>query len=64
MFRCLAKPAGVYILDEPFQALDHATIQKVKDVLRDVITNHDTLIFVTHYKEEIPDFVDLEMRLA
>jgi molybdate transport system ATP-binding protein len=56
LIRALVQDADLLILDEPFQGLDSYKIGLSKALLNEVC--HDkTLIFVTHYKGEIPSIV-------
>jgi molybdate transport system ATP-binding protein len=45
-------------LDEPCQGLDSAQVQLLKEVIDDMAASSDmTLIFVSHYEEDIPSCV-------
>lgn len=54
--RSLVKEVDLLILDEPFQGFDNELIEKSKSLL-DQYCKETTLIFVTHYKSEIPPSV-------
>lgn len=62
--RALAKNAPLLILDEPCQGLNDTEKLFIKDLL-DSICRHTnlTLIYVSHYREEIPDSVTLSYEL-
>jgi len=56
--RALVKNPPLLLLDEPFQAFDKATIEKAKFLLDEVLTPSHTLVFISHYRSEIPDSVE------
>jgi molybdate transport system ATP-binding protein len=56
LIRALVQPSDLLILDEPFQGLDSYKIGLSKALLNEV-GEDKTLIFVTHYKAEIPNIV-------
>lgn len=62
--RALVKAPPVLLLDEPFQGLDPDTIAKSKLLLSEILTQKNTLIFITHFKNEIPMVVDKVFDLA
>ncbi len=62
--RALVKNPPLLLLDEPFQGLDTATINKAKRLLSAILTAEHTLVFISHYVEEIPDTVNLFAYLA
>jgi molybdate transport system ATP-binding protein len=53
--RSLVKMPPILILDEPCQGLDRINRRRILDAI-DVIGEHSatTIIYVTHYPEEIP----------
>jgi molybdate transport system ATP-binding protein len=56
--RALVKNPPLLILDEPCQGLDAAHIQQFREIVDDICnTFHTTLLYVSHYKEEIPSCV-------
>jgi ATP-binding cassette subfamily F protein uup len=53
------------ILDEPCQGLDEEQIHRVKEILDYICTNSQTtLIYVSHYASDIPECVNLYLKLA
>jgi molybdate transport system ATP-binding protein len=54
--RSLVKTVDLLILDEPFQGFDRSLIEQSR-ILIDQYCRDTTLIFVTHYREEIPSCV-------
>jgi len=63
LVRALVKSPPLLILDEPFQGLDAVAIERAKTWLNENLTKDQTLIFVTHYAEEIPSCVTRTFRL-
>jgi molybdate transport system ATP-binding protein len=62
--RAFVKNPPLLILDEPCQGLDQEQVQIVKDVINQMAATSDmTLIFVSHYSEDVPNCVDREMGL-
>lgn len=62
--RALVKNPPLLVLDEPCQGLDHSKMEYFKAIVEAVCESLDkTLIFVTHYAEEIPNCVDKVLRL-
>lgn len=56
--RALVKNPPLLILDEPCQGLDYSQMVHFRDLLdRIVVAFGKTLIYVTHYEEEIPNCV-------
>lgn len=49
--RTLAYGGDIYLLDEPFQGLDEASLQQTMAVVKEA-TSHGQLILVTHRREE------------
>lgn len=63
LIRALIKNPPLILLDEPFQGFDLTTIQLAKDLLNGILGPLHTLVFITHYKREIPDIVTKEFVL-
>jgi molybdate transport system ATP-binding protein len=60
--RAFVKNPPLLILDEPCQGLDSARVQLLKEVIDDLAASSDmTLIFVSHYEEDIPSCVNKTM---
>ena len=56
--RTLLKPAALLILDEPLHGLDVSIKRLARDVIEHITANPDvTLVYVTHYRGEIPPTV-------
>ncbi len=56
--RAFVKNPPLLILDEPCQGLDSEQVQVLKDVINAVAASSDmTLIFVSHYAEDVPECV-------
>ncbi|PRY13179.1 molybdate transport system ATP-binding protein [Pontibacter ummariensis] len=63
--RALIKHPPLLILDEPCQGLDQAQQQELKQVLNTICRlSRITLIYVTHYQEELPEAVTRILQLA
>jgi molybdate transport system ATP-binding protein len=63
LVRALVKRPPLLILDEPFQALDARHIARARAWLDHNLSPDQTLLFVTHFPEEIPTCVDRVLRL-
>lgn len=62
--RAFVKNPPLLILDEPCQGLDQEQVQRVKDVIDQLAATSDmTLIFVSHYVEDVPSCVTKEISL-
>lgn len=57
LIRALIKNPPLLLLDEPFQGLDAVTIYKAKHLLSTILSDKHSLIFISHYKKEIPSCV-------
>ena len=57
LLKALVQNPELLILDEPFQGMDIAMIEKSKQLINDFCKDR-TLILVTHYIEEIPTCVE------
>ena len=62
LLKALAQNPELLILDEPFQGMDKATIEKSQHLINAFCENR-TLIIVTHYEHEIPLCVDRFLHL-
>lgn len=57
--RAFVKQPAMLILDEPFQGLDAEAKERVRAILDRMLAERPvTLIFVTHYPEELPATID------
>ena len=63
LLRALIKAPPVLLLDEPFQGLDARTIERCRRLLYAVLTPKRTLIFISHFRKEVPEKVGLELEL-
>lgn len=62
--RALVKNPPLLIFDEPCQGLDEQQQNHLKSLLELICNNSNTtLIYVTHYQQEIPNVVDKVLRL-
>lgn len=62
--RAFVKNPPLLILDEPCQGLDQEQVRVLKDVINAIAAHSDmTLIFVSHYAEDVPSCVKNEMIL-
>lgn len=62
--RAFARQPAMLVLDEPFQGLDASAKERMRRVI-DALTESrgSSLIFVTHYPEELPASVDRRFSL-
>lgn len=56
--RIFVKNPELLILDEPLHGLDVSNKEKVKNIIESFCINEKTLIFVSHYDEDIPKIVE------
>jgi molybdate transport system ATP-binding protein len=61
--RAIIKKPELLILDEPYQGLDINSIARCNNLLQHFLTNEHTLVFTTHYTEEIPECVNKFLHL-
>lgn len=60
--RALVKAPPVLILDEPCQGLDYSQMMHFRNLLDTIVPAFDmTMIYVTHYEEEIPRCVNYRL---
>lgn len=55
--RVFVKDPELLILDEPLHGLDVENKQRIKKIIENFCSNNKSLIYVTHYEEEIPEVV-------
>ena len=61
--RSLIKAPAVLILDEPYQGMDTHTIRLCNILLCQLLTDKHTLIFISHFQDEVPAVVNMKMIL-
>ncbi len=61
--RAVIKGPELLILDEPFQALDAPTVQRVHDWLKSELSTEQTLLIVVHDPTELPAAMTHALRL-
>lgn len=54
----LLRAPQLLLLDEPFQGFDIQNIEKSKHLLNRVVAANQSLIFISHFTNEIPEIVD------
>lgn len=62
--RVFVKNPDLLILDEPLHGLDIINKKRVKEIIEKFCGKDKSLIYVTHYENEIPDIVDKRMILV
>jgi molybdate transport system ATP-binding protein len=63
--RALVKNPSLLILDEPCQGLDYNQMVFFRTVLNEIVVQQNkTLVFVTHYEDEIPVCVNNRLNLS
>lgn len=63
--RAFARQPAMLVLDEPFQGLDSVMKERMRRVIDALVDKRgSSLIFVTHYPEELPSCVTRRMSLA
>lgn len=64
LVRALVKNPPMLILDEPCQGLDYNQMVFFRETLNSLVAaQQKTLIYITHYTEEIPDCVNRTLHL-
>lgn len=63
LVRAFVKNPDLLILDEPLHGLDIAYKERVTQIINEFCTEEKTLIYVTHYKSEIPAIVSNYLHL-
>jgi molybdate transport system ATP-binding protein len=56
--RAIIKKPELLILDEAYQGFDKATIELCNYYLNNILPASTTLIFTSHYKEEMPECIN------
>ena len=64
LVRALVKRPPLVILDEPFQGLDAATVDRIRGWLDAHLGDDQTLLFVSHHPDEMPRTVTRHLRLC
>ncbi|MCJ8208893.1 ATP-binding cassette domain-containing protein [Mucilaginibacter sp. RS28] len=65
LIRAIIKNPALLILDEPCQGMDNLQQQFFKQVIDTICRNSNiTLIYVTHYMEELPEAVTKQLKLV
>ena len=62
--RVFVKNPDLLILDEPLHGLDIANKKRIKKLIENFCGSDKSLIYVTHYEDEIPDIVDKRLILT
>ncbi|HBE68836.1 MAG TPA: manganese ABC transporter ATP-binding protein [Planctomycetaceae bacterium] len=66
--RALVQDADLYLMDEPFAAVDAATETAIVDILRDMKADGKTAVVIHHDLQSVPDYFDyvilLNMRVV
>ncbi len=62
--RVFVKNPDLLILDEPLHGLDMANKRRVKRIIEEFCKENKSLIYVTHYEDEIPSVVDKRIVLV
>lgn len=63
--RAFSRQPALLVLDEPFQGLDPEAKERVRRVIDAIVSSRGTsLIFVTHYPDELPSCVTLHKTFA
>jgi manganese/zinc/iron transport system ATP- binding protein len=66
--RALVQDADLYLMDEPFAAVDAATEKAVVEILRDLKSSGKTSVVIHHDLQTVPEYFDyvilLNMRVV
>jgi ABC-2 type transport system ATP-binding protein len=62
--QALMEDPEVLLLDEPFNALDAESIDRVKSVLREERAKGTTILFTSHSRTDVSDLTDRVYRVA
>lgn len=62
--RVFVKNPDLLILDEPLHGLDVSNKKKIKAIIEQFCDKDKSLIYVTHYEEEIPNIIDKRLVLT
>ncbi|MGB7342927.1 MAG: ABC transporter ATP-binding protein [Pirellulaceae bacterium] len=66
--RALVQDADLYLMDEPFAAVDAATERAIVDILRDLKDRQKTAVVIHHDLQTVPEYFDhvvlLNMRIV
>ncbi|NND31169.1 MAG: ATP-binding cassette domain-containing protein [Saprospiraceae bacterium] len=63
LLRALIKRPPVLLLDEPYQGLDQDTIHQCNHLLCEILTEQHTLIFISHFDDEVPAIIKKQLIL-
>jgi molybdate transport system ATP-binding protein len=63
LVRALVKRPELLILDEPFQSLDSTAMRHARDWLDRRLASDQTLLFVSHFEEELPATIGHRLEL-
>ncbi|MBN9172626.1 MAG: multidrug ABC transporter ATP-binding protein, partial [Microbacterium sp.] len=62
--QALMESPDVLLLDEPFNALDEESTERVKAVLREEQARGVTILFTSHSRADVSDLTDRVYRVA